>query len=176
MEKLPYVKLVSSLQREFVYDKEKRRCFCNKLAPRETSWNGFNPDRRYYGCLDFRVGGCKFFKWYDDKLCNRANEVIHELRDSKRKLAKENTRLRKQIMKCGSGEMSENGSVQNVRKDNQTKEVNHDVVDNIEINTKINNLKQKSKSLKKEKEFYKKMFICSVLLILFVTLFRHVII
>ncbi|KAH1039355.1 hypothetical protein J1N35_041098 [Gossypium stocksii] len=110
MEKLPYSKLVSSSRWEFVYDEEKRRCFCNKLAPRETSWSDLNPGRRYYGCPNFRVGGCGFFKWYDDKLCNRANEVIRELHDSKRKLAKENTRLRKQIMKCGSGEMFESCS------------------------------------------------------------------
>ncbi|KAH1082668.1 hypothetical protein J1N35_022429 [Gossypium stocksii] len=56
------------------------------------------------------VGRCRLFKWYDDKLCNRANEVTHELRDSKRKLAKENMKLRKQIMKCGNGEMFESGS------------------------------------------------------------------
>ncbi|PPR88370.1 hypothetical protein GOBAR_AA32319 [Gossypium barbadense] len=90
-----------------------------------------------------------------------ANEEIHELCDSERKLAKDNTRLRNQIMKCGSGEMFEScsrnsnvemfesGNVQNVGKDNQTKEVNHDVVDNIELNTKIKRLKQKCKSLKK---------------------------
>ncbi|KAK5794160.1 hypothetical protein PVK06_035367 [Gossypium arboreum] len=58
-------------------------------------------------------------------------------------------------MKCGSGEMfesvsrssnvemSKSGSVQNVGKDNQTKVVNHDVVDNIELNTKIKSLKKK---------------------------------
>ncbi|PPD93315.1 hypothetical protein GOBAR_DD09748 [Gossypium barbadense] len=102
----------------------------------------------YYGCSDFQDGGCGFFKWYDDKLCNRVNEVILELRDSERKLAKENTILRKQIMKCRSGEMFESGSrssnvemsesdsVQNVGNDNQTKEVNHDVADNIELNIK----------------------------------------
>ncbi|PPD71880.1 hypothetical protein GOBAR_DD31217 [Gossypium barbadense] len=76
------------------------------------------------------VGGCGFFEWYDDKLCNRVNEVIHELHDSKRKLTKENTRLRKQIKKCANGEMfesdsrssnveiSERRSVQNMGKDN----------------------------------------------------------
>ncbi|PPD99743.1 hypothetical protein GOBAR_DD03215 [Gossypium barbadense] len=78
------------------------------------------------------VGGCGFFKWYDNKLCNRANEVIRKLHDRERKLAKDNTRLRKKIIKCGSNEifesgskssnveMSESGSVQNVGKDNQT--------------------------------------------------------
>ncbi|PPR85679.1 hypothetical protein GOBAR_AA35012 [Gossypium barbadense] len=79
------------------------------------------------------VGGYEIFKCYDNKMCNRVNEVIRELRDSKRKLAKEKIRLRKKIIKCGSGEMfendsrssnvemSESGSVQNVGKDNQTK-------------------------------------------------------
>ncbi|KAK5842949.1 hypothetical protein PVK06_005372 [Gossypium arboreum] len=66
------------------------------------------------------VGECGFFKWYDDKLCNRANEVIRELCDSERILAKETLRLRKQIMKCrtlcggksSNVEMSKSGSVQ----------------------------------------------------------------
>ncbi|KAH1114624.1 hypothetical protein J1N35_008002 [Gossypium stocksii] len=57
-----------------------------------------------------QVGGCGFFKWYDDKLCNRANEVIRELRDSERKLVNDNMKLRKQIMKCGGVEMFESGS------------------------------------------------------------------
>ncbi|KAK5845219.1 hypothetical protein PVK06_001379 [Gossypium arboreum] len=133
MEKFPYSKLVSSSRGKFVYDEEKRRCFCNKLAPRETLWSDLNLGRRYYGCSDFWVGGYEIFKCYDNKMCNRVNEVIRELRDSKRKLAKEKIRLRKKIIKCGSGEMfendsrssnvemSESGSVQNVGKDNQTK-------------------------------------------------------
>ncbi|KAH1108144.1 hypothetical protein J1N35_011912 [Gossypium stocksii] len=96
-------------------------------------WNFFPP--RLYTYVDaYVIGGCGFFKWYDDKLCNKANEVILELRDSERKLAKENTKLRKQIIKCRSVEMfesgsrssnvkmSESGSVQNMGKDNQTKE------------------------------------------------------
>ncbi|KAH1114554.1 hypothetical protein J1N35_007932 [Gossypium stocksii] len=88
----------------------------------------------HFGIGVENVGGCGFFKWYDDKLCYKENEVICELYDSERKLSKENTRLRKQIMKCGSGETFESGnrnynveismsdSVQNVGKDNQTKE------------------------------------------------------
>ncbi|KAK5776083.1 hypothetical protein PVK06_044042 [Gossypium arboreum] len=137
MEKFPYSKLVSSSQGEFIYDGEKITYFYNKLAPKETLWSDLNP-------------------------CRRANEVIHEIRDSERKLAKENTRLKKHLMNCESVEMfesgskssnvemSESGNMQNVDKNNQTKEVNHDVVDLIELNTKIKSLKQKCKSLKKE--------------------------
>ncbi|KAK5775561.1 hypothetical protein PVK06_043462 [Gossypium arboreum] len=45
-----------------------------------------------------RDGGCDFFKWYDGKMCDRATELLRQLRDSERNLLKDNLALRKNAM------------------------------------------------------------------------------
>ncbi|KAH1047605.1 hypothetical protein J1N35_038389 [Gossypium stocksii] len=81
-KKSSYANIVTSLLREYVYDRPIAKCHCNKLAPRDTSWSDLNLGRKFYGCLDFQDGGCDFFKWYDGKMCDRAIELLRQLRDS----------------------------------------------------------------------------------------------
>ncbi|KAK5794717.1 hypothetical protein PVK06_035958 [Gossypium arboreum] len=72
----------NSQPREYAYDVPAVKCHCNKLAPRDTSWSDLNSGRRFYGCSDFQDGGYDFFKCYDGKMCDRATELLLQLRDS----------------------------------------------------------------------------------------------
>ncbi|KAH1082348.1 hypothetical protein J1N35_022109 [Gossypium stocksii] len=81
-KKLSYANVVTSSQKEYAYDGPAVKCHCNKLAPRDTSRTDLNPGRRFYCCSDFQDGGCDFFKWYDEKMCDRATELLRQLRNS----------------------------------------------------------------------------------------------
>ncbi|XVF44775.1 hypothetical protein PTKIN_Ptkin02bG0151000 [Pterospermum kingtungense] len=89
--------LVTSSPTEFVYDEAAIFCECQKLSPRRTSWSDSNPGRCFYGCEKFQKGGCKFFKWYDPKMCDRARGLLKEFRDSEIELSQENEALRRKI-------------------------------------------------------------------------------
>ncbi|KAK5792966.1 hypothetical protein PVK06_034099 [Gossypium arboreum] len=108
-KKLSYANIVISLQSEYVYDGPAVKCHYNKLAPRDTLWSDLNPRWRFYGCLDFRDGGCDFFKCYDGKMCDRATELLRQLRDSERNLLKVNLALRKKVMDLVTFDGNHNG-------------------------------------------------------------------
>ncbi|GMI70554.1 hypothetical protein HRI_000724700 [Hibiscus trionum] len=171
MEKNGYPNIVSVSRREFAYDGEEKKCDCKKLAPRQTAWSDLNSGRRYYGCPDF-LRGCKYFEWYDARIPDRAIDLLRKLRDNERFLAKENKSLRRQFRSCGSisaGEstnlnLDDNNSVQSDFKGKALTTVG-DVVNENELRGKIKSLKEKTKSLRKEKEFYKGLLICALLCI-----------
>ncbi|TYH31302.1 hypothetical protein ES288_A01G163000v1 [Gossypium darwinii] len=81
-KKSSYENVVTPSQKEYAYDRPVVKCHCNKLALRDTSWSDLNPESRFYGCSDFRDGGCDFFKWYDGKMCDCVTELLRQLRDS----------------------------------------------------------------------------------------------
>ncbi|KAH1081728.1 hypothetical protein J1N35_021489 [Gossypium stocksii] len=92
---------VTSSRKEYAYDGPAVKCHCNKLAPRDTSWSDLNPGRRFYGCSNFR--------WYDGKMCDRATELLRQLRDSERNLLKENLAHRKNAMDLIAFDGNHNG-------------------------------------------------------------------
>ncbi|XP_057765916.1 uncharacterized protein LOC130986504 [Salvia miltiorrhiza] len=66
-------------------------CFCviegeRLKSPIRTSWTEDNPGRRFYGCQNWKTKKCRFFKWYDEPMGERAIEVINELRIENLKL------------------------------------------------------------------------------------------
>ncbi|KAL8474227.1 hypothetical protein ACS0TY_030885 [Phlomoides rotata] len=53
------------------------RCYCQREAAVATSWKNGNVGRRFYGCQKYPNDGyCKFFRWIDDPLCERAKQII----------------------------------------------------------------------------------------------------
>ncbi|TYH59003.1 hypothetical protein ES332_D08G194100v1 [Gossypium tomentosum] len=97
-KKSSYANVVTSSRKEYAYDGPAVKCHCNKLAPRDASWSDLKPGRRFYGCSNFWDDGCDLFKWYDGKMCDRATELLRQLRDSERNLLKDNLALRKNAM------------------------------------------------------------------------------
>ncbi|KAK5845763.1 hypothetical protein PVK06_001982 [Gossypium arboreum] len=108
-KKSSYANVVTSSRKEYAYDRPAVKCHCNKLPPRDTLWSDLNPGRRFYGCSDFRDGGCDFLKWYNGKMCDHATELLHELRDSERNLLKDNLALRKNVMDLVAFDGNHNG-------------------------------------------------------------------
>nr|XP_016496807.1 PREDICTED: uncharacterized protein LOC107815703 [Nicotiana tabacum] len=53
-------------------------CHCRFNAPLTISWSSANPGRQFYGCKLGR-GGCKYFRWHDDKIPDQAKRVIQGL-------------------------------------------------------------------------------------------------
>ncbi|XP_050215892.1 uncharacterized protein LOC126666995 [Mercurialis annua] len=62
---------------------ENRVLWCNcrvsRIAPLYTSWTEKNPGRRFYGCVNYKNGGCNFFEWHDKEMTGRAQHVINNL-------------------------------------------------------------------------------------------------
>ncbi|KAL8528000.1 hypothetical protein ACS0TY_005711 [Phlomoides rotata] len=53
------------------------RCFCRKEAIVVTSSKDANVGRRFFGCENYsNIGYCKFFRWIDQPMCERAREII----------------------------------------------------------------------------------------------------
>lgn len=53
---------------------------------------------RFYGCVNFSSGGCGFFLWYDEVVCERGNEVIIWLNQKNNDLREENGWLRTELL------------------------------------------------------------------------------
>ncbi|KAL8466997.1 hypothetical protein ACS0TY_035902 [Phlomoides rotata] len=73
---------------------EQITCYCHRVAVTVTSWKEDNVGRRFLGCERYpNKGYCKFFKWIDEQLCERAKQIIpgllkrlNEQRDEKRNM------------------------------------------------------------------------------------------
>ncbi|KAH1045769.1 hypothetical protein J1N35_036553 [Gossypium stocksii] len=164
-KKSSYANVVTSSQKEYTYDGRAVKCHCNKLAPRDTSWRDLNLGRSFYGCSDFRDNGYDFFKWYDGKMCARATELLHQLRDSERNLLKENLALRKNAMELIAFDGNHNGGSSAVGIEVEGGRIICGVEGEVALKKKMLTMKQKIKVIKKEKSMYKILFYCSMLCI-----------
>ncbi|XP_057801807.1 uncharacterized protein LOC131016971 [Salvia miltiorrhiza] len=84
-------------QRKNEYEGDSRYCFCvnegkRLKAPIRTSWTEDNPGRRFYGCKNWKTKKCRYFKWHDEPMGERAIEVINELKNENLKLIEMNSR------------------------------------------------------------------------------------
>ncbi|KAH1090039.1 hypothetical protein J1N35_017296 [Gossypium stocksii] len=150
-KKSSYANVVTSSRKEYAYDGPVVKCHCNKLAPRDISWSYLNPGRRFYGCSDFRDGGCDFFKWYDGKMCDRATQLLRQLRDSERNLLKENLALRKNAMDLIAFDGNHNGGSSVVGIEVEGGRSICGVEEEVALRKKLLTMKQKIKVMKKEK-------------------------
>ncbi|TYI39424.1 hypothetical protein ES332_A02G097500v1 [Gossypium tomentosum] len=169
-KKSSYANVVTSSRKEYAYDRPAVKCHCNKLAPRDTSWSDLNPGRRFYGCSDFRDGGCDFFKWYDGKKCDREIELLRQLRDSERNLLKDNLALRKNAMDLVAFDGNHNGGSSAVDIEVEEGRPICGVEEEVALRKKMLTMKQKIKVIKKEKSMYKMLFSCSMLCIVCITI------
>ncbi|GKV12638.1 hypothetical protein SLEP1_g23760 [Rubroshorea leprosula] len=80
---------------EYDYPPPIRHCDCGKFAPQWTTWRDSNPSCRFYGCPDLRK--CDYFVWHDTDFTQRAKNVIWYFYNEKKKLLRENFKLRKQL-------------------------------------------------------------------------------
>uniref|UniRef100_A0A8I6WYH1 GRF-type domain-containing protein n=1 Tax=Hordeum vulgare subsp. vulgare TaxID=112509 RepID=A0A8I6WYH1_HORVV len=69
-------------------------CACKHKGARWISWSNNNPGRRYLKCQRSRVGGCDWFKWFDEPTTPFLRQLLVDLRNTVNKLRRENTRLR----------------------------------------------------------------------------------
>ncbi|GER47654.1 homeobox-leucine zipper family protein /lipid-binding START domain-containing protein [Striga asiatica] len=58
------------------YNTDNPNCTCGLRAEIRTSWKTPNCGRRFFSCLHWPGGGCKFFGWVDPPLCARAQQII----------------------------------------------------------------------------------------------------
>ncbi|KAK1406631.1 hypothetical protein QVD17_42104 [Tagetes erecta] len=58
-------------------------CRCGVEAVLVTSWTPKYPCRRFHAC-PFK--GCRFFKWFDEPMCERSVEIIPGLLKAKNKI------------------------------------------------------------------------------------------
>ncbi|KAL6639066.1 hypothetical protein ACP70R_022796 [Stipagrostis hirtigluma subsp. patula] len=73
-------------------------CGCHKKAARWISWGNKYPGRRYFKCFRARMGGCRFWAWFDpDDTSPFIKQVIRDLRDTVRALRRENAQLRHSV-------------------------------------------------------------------------------
>ncbi|KAL4333259.1 hypothetical protein GQ457_07G003310 [Hibiscus cannabinus] len=63
-------------------------CNCGLKCPMWTTWKRKNAGRRFFSCPNFKNSDCKFFRWHDEDMSDRAKFLIYELK-------KENEELRK---------------------------------------------------------------------------------
>jgi len=78
-----------------------RECYCGMKTYLRTSWTDKNPGRRFFGCAQYGKGQhCKYFEWFEPRLCERGGKLVFELRvriksmeDERRKQAKKEKRL-----------------------------------------------------------------------------------
>ncbi|KAH1074261.1 hypothetical protein J1N35_026589 [Gossypium stocksii] len=162
-EKSSYAHVTSS-RKEYAYDGPAVKCHCNKLAPRDTSWSDLNPGRRFYGRC------CDFFKWYGGKMCDRATELLRQLRDSERNLLKENLALRKNAMDLIAFDGNHNGGSSVVGIEVEGGRSICGVEEEVALRKKMLTMKQKIKVMKKEKSMYKILFSYSLLCIVCISI------
>ncbi|KAH1097738.1 hypothetical protein J1N35_014659 [Gossypium stocksii] len=156
---------VTSSRKEYAYDGPAVKYHWNKLAPRDTSWSDLNLGRRFNGYSNFRDGGCDFFKWYDGKMCDRATELLRQLRDSERNLWEENLALRKNAMDLIAFDGNHNGGSSVVGIEVEGGRSICGVEEEVALRKKMLTMKQKIKVMNKEKSMYKILFSCSLLCI-----------
>ncbi|KAK8590074.1 hypothetical protein V6N12_024457 [Hibiscus sabdariffa] len=60
-----------------------------------TTWKTKNIGIRFFGCPNFKVADCGFFKWHDVELSERAKNLLHEMK-------KENDALKRKIRSFNS--------------------------------------------------------------------------
>lgn len=72
-------------------------CLYGQQSPLATSWTAENLGRRFYGCANFRSGGCGFFRWYDAEVCERGKDIMIWLNEKKNQLRESNGRLRAEL-------------------------------------------------------------------------------
>ncbi|GER30040.1 GRF zinc finger containing protein [Striga asiatica] len=79
------------------YNTDNPNCHCGLRAEIRTSWKTPNCGRRYFSCLHWPGGGCKYFGWVDPPLCARAQQIIPGLlrRLNEMEESKENKKLKK---------------------------------------------------------------------------------
>ncbi|GER40773.1 topoisomerase 3alpha [Striga asiatica] len=58
------------------YNTDNPNCRCGLQVEIRTSWKTPNCGRRYFSCLHWPEGGCKYFGWVDPPLCARAQQII----------------------------------------------------------------------------------------------------
>ncbi|KAI5000900.1 hypothetical protein ZWY2020_010859 [Hordeum vulgare] len=68
-------------------------CACKHKGARWISWSNNNPGHRYLKCQRSRVGGCDWFKWFDDPTMPFLWQLLVDLRDAVNNFRRENTRL-----------------------------------------------------------------------------------
>uniref|UniRef100_A0A8I6X6B4 GRF-type domain-containing protein n=1 Tax=Hordeum vulgare subsp. vulgare TaxID=112509 RepID=A0A8I6X6B4_HORVV len=68
-------------------------CACKHKGARWISWSNNNPGHRYLKCQRSRVGGCDWFKWFDDPTTPFLRQLLVDLRDAVNNFRRENTRL-----------------------------------------------------------------------------------
>jgi hypothetical protein len=74
-----------------------RECYCGMKTYLRTSWTRKNPGRRFFGCARYGKGpNCKYFEWFEPRICERGGEVVYELRVKIKTMEEE---LRKQAKK-----------------------------------------------------------------------------
>ncbi|PPD77665.1 hypothetical protein GOBAR_DD25402 [Gossypium barbadense] len=149
-KKSPYTNDVTSSQKKYAYDRPTVKYHCNKLAPIDTSWSDLNPGRRFYGCSDFRDGGCDFFKWYNWKMCDRVIELLRQLHDSERNLLKDNLALRKNAMDLVAFDGNHNGGSSVVGIEVEGSRSICGVEGEVALRNKMLTMKQKIKVIKKK--------------------------
>ncbi|GMI87199.1 hypothetical protein HRI_002389200 [Hibiscus trionum] len=54
--------------------------YCGEKSPMWTAWKIENIGRRFFGCPNFKVSDCEFFKWHDTELSERAKILLHEMK------------------------------------------------------------------------------------------------
>ncbi|KAI4963324.1 hypothetical protein ZWY2020_015032 [Hordeum vulgare] len=69
-------------------------CACKHKGARWISWSNNNPGHRYLKCQRSRVGGCDWFKSFDDPTTPFLRQLLVDLRDAVNNFRRENTRLR----------------------------------------------------------------------------------
>ncbi|KAH1108459.1 hypothetical protein J1N35_012227 [Gossypium stocksii] len=115
-------------------------------------------------------GSCDFFKWYDGKMCDRATELLHQLRDSERNLLKDNLALRKNVMDLVAFNGNHNGGSSVVGIEVEGGRSICGVEGEVALRKKMLTMKQKIKVNKKEKLMYKILFSCFMLCIVRITI------
>ncbi|KAI5421893.1 hypothetical protein KIW84_045370, partial [Lathyrus oleraceus] len=72
-------------------------CKCGLPSPLTTEWNDLNPGRHFFGCGMYKgYKRCSHFVWYDEEMCQQANEVIFSMH---KKSNQENVKFNKVIIR-----------------------------------------------------------------------------
>jgi hypothetical protein len=78
-----------------------RECYCGMKIYLRTSWMDKNLGRRLFGCAQYgKSQHCKYFEWFEPRLCERGGKLVFEMRvgikvmeDERQKQAKKEKRL-----------------------------------------------------------------------------------